>query len=184
MIVTGLDIETTGLMKHPGDLGGQRIIEICMICYNLADRKEKLRYVQRIDPERSITAKAQEVHGIDITDLAGKPVFKSVSSMITKILSKSALVVAHNGEDFDGPFLALELLRVGEEPPNFTIFDTMKKARWATTTGKVPSLRELCFACDVDYDLEKAHGAAYDVEVMMECLWRGQEFGFYHLPHA
>jgi DNA polymerase-3 subunit epsilon len=59
---------------------------------------------------------------------------------------------------------------------------TMLNAPWATFNGKNPRLEELCFACGVDYDPALAHAAAFDVDVMMQCYWRGLKFGFYQEP--
>lgn len=55
----------------------------------------------------------------------------------------------------------------------------MVQGRWATPMGKYPSLKELCFACDVPYDPEKAHGAEYDVDMMMQSFLFGYKLGFF-----
>lgn len=176
MIITGLDIETTGLSQEKG----HRIVEIAMICYDLS-RKERLRYVQRINPERSIEAKAQAVHGIALSDLAGKPKWEAVAPKIIGIFQKSSLLVAHNGDEFDLPFIVNELLRIDLTPPaHLQAFDTMVNGRWATANGKLPSLRELCFACDVDYDPSKAHAADFDVDVMMASFFKGFDWGWFN----
>lgn len=48
--------------------------------------------------------------------------------------------------------------------------------------GKVPNLGELCFACGVYYDREKAHAAEYDVAVMLESFFIAHKKGFIQLP--
>jgi len=68
--------------------------------------------------------------------------------------------------------------------PHTEVFDTMTEGRWATPDGKLPKLQELCFALEVEYDTNKAHAAEYDVDVMMECLWKGIDCGFFTLPKS
>lgn len=175
MIVAGTDIETTGLDQEKG----HRIIEICLNLYDLEKQNKLFSYVQRIHPHRAIDAKAQEVHGITIHDLANSPDWEEVAPRIQKILSKCDLVVGHNGDYFDMPFIALELMRVGLEVPRIKTFDTMVNGRWATSFGKNPNLGELCFALNIPYDADQAHGAEYDVDVMMQCFFEGVKRGFY-----
>lgn len=174
MKITGLDIETTGLEQPEG----HRIIEVCLRTYDLHSRKLLDTFEQRIYPQRAIDAKAQAVHGISINDLTGCPVWEDVAPAVAQHMRQSELLIAHNMA-FDGPFIALELMRVGVEVPETPSFCTMESARWATPWGKKPSLKELCFALKVDYDPAKAHAAAYDVDRMMECLFSGLERGFF-----
>jgi len=178
MIVSGLDLETTGLEQVKGD----RIVEVAIKFYHLETRRLVGQYIQRINPERSISAAAEAVHKITLADLADKPKWPAVAPKVYSLLTKAPLVVAHNGDEFDLPFLIGELIRVGQPIPEVATVDTMKEGRWATPVGKVPSLKELCFACDVEYDPEKAHAADYDVDKMMECFFRGLDFGFFRLP--
>ena len=177
MIITGIDIETTGLEVEKS----HRIIEFCAILYDFETRQERIRFTQRINPHRTIDRKAFEVHGISAEDLASAPSWEAVAPKIAMIFEKTDIGVGHNGDWFDFPFIAEELVRVGAPLHDITLFDTMLKGLWATPTGKRPSLKELCFACDVEYDVEKAHAADYDVERMMACLWKGLDWGFYKL---
>jgi len=177
MIIAGLDTETTGL--EPGD---HRIIEIYIGLWDLATQKRLFAYEQRIDPQRAILADAQRVHGISNSDLVGKPIWDTVAPNIVKILAKAHVIVAHNGESFDMPFINHELQRLGHPAVRLPLVDTVQ-SRWASPIGKSPTLQELCFACDVTYDPEKAHAAAYDVEVMVECFFRGHRWGRFTLPN-
>jgi len=176
-IILGADTETTGLEQSDG----HRIIEIALLAYDFDTRKCVDRYVQRIDPERAIAAAAQEVHGISYTELVGMPKWEAVAPEVHKRMSAAHVMVAHN-MGFDGPFIGAELLRVGLKLPNVTPFCTMENGRFATFDGKFPKLQELCFAFGVPYDPAKAHAADYDVEVTMECFFRGIDRGFYVLP--
>ena len=90
-------------------------------------------------------------------------------------------MIAHNA-DFDAPFIAYELLRVGQ-PVNqdMEVFCTMQSGRFATPLGKPPRLSELCWALGVPFNSEDAHRAIYDVDRMMEALMVGIQAGYFDL---
>jgi DNA polymerase-3 subunit epsilon len=181
-VATGFDLETTGLNEPE-----HRIIEIALILYDLDSRVELGRLVRRFNPGRPIDPKAQEVHGISFDQVSHLPLIeddKPAVHLIQQILAKSDIVVAHNGQDFDVPFLQREFARIGQPLPAIHLVDTMKQGRWATPLGKVPNLGELCFACDVPYDPSQAHAADYDVQRMMDCFFRAYPLGFYTLPQS
>jgi DNA polymerase-3 subunit epsilon len=173
-IIGGLDLETTGLDQS----AGHRIIEIAILLYNLESEQFLGKFVQRINPMRPIDPAAQAVHGITFDQLAAAPVWETVAPRVSQILSKIQYGIAHNGYGFDFPFLAAELMRVGVAVPVFEPIDTMTESRWATPLGKNPNLRELCFACGVDYDPSKAHAAEYDVTQMMAAYFVARAQGF------
>lgn len=174
-IIAGLDWETTG--KNEPD---HRIIEAYIGLYRGGTKIWS--YEQRIDPQRSIAADAQRVHGISASDLIGMPIWDSVAPTINAILKRADFIVAHNGLDFDKPFGEREMKRIGLTLTEKPWIDTMVDGVWACSDGKKPRLGELAFACGVDYDPSKAHAAAYDVDVMMECFNKGVEWGFFALP--
>lgn len=176
--VCGLDLETTGLNQA----SGHRIIEVAVVICDLDTAKEVGRFETRINPQRSIDEKAQAIHGISIDQLMDKPLWEVVAPKLALLLSKCRYVVAHNGLGFDMPFVWGEFLRVGVSGPEIMLVDTMLQSRWATPDGSIANLGALCFACDVDYDKSKAHGAAYDVEIMLECFFKQLPRGFFTLP--
>jgi DNA polymerase-3 subunit epsilon len=179
MIITGIDIESTGLSWAEG----HRIVEVAALVYkDAAPDQPVIRFVERVNPERTVEAKAAAVHGITLEALVGCPKWEEVAPKLVKVMSVSNLIVAHNGEGFDKPFIEAELRRLGLPVPTIPWLDTCKDARWATPFGKSPSLGELCFACGVDYDPSKAHAAAYDVDRMMQCFFAARRQGFYKLP--
>lgn len=182
VIVAGLDIETTGLEQEKG----HRIIEIAVLLYKFepatGESQFKGKFVQRINPERAIDPGALAVHGISFDDVAYCDKWSVVAPKVVKVLSIADLVVAHNGHGFDLPFIAAELLRIGEPVPDVQSVDTMLQGRWATPMGKLPNLGEYCFACGVDYDPSQAHAAEYDVEVMMASFFTAYRKGFIELP--
>lgn len=175
-IFAGVDIETTGL--EPGD---HRIIEVYVGLYR-EDGTKAFEYETRIDPQRGISADAQRVHGITHTDLIGKPLWPAVAPILHKVFLKGTTYVWHNGDEFDGPFLDYEFKRIGLALPEKPSIDTMAGAVWATPDGKKPRLGELCFACGVDYDPDKAHAAHYDVDKHMECFFKARAWGYFPTP--
>lgn len=175
MKIVGFDLETTGLLAPE-----HRIVEIYAGLWDLDTRELIEDLNQRIDPQRSIAADAQRVHGISGTDLIGKPTFEMLAPTIHAFITDADLVVAHNGDEFDLPFINMELTRVGLSKSDSPSFDTMT-CRWSTPSGKPPSLAEFCFACDVEYDPAKAHAADYDVHVMMTAFFRGLDWGWIKL---
>jgi DNA polymerase-3 subunit epsilon len=179
-IVTGFDLETTGL--DPKD---HRIIEICLMPFDLDTGRKLGSYTARFNPGRSIDPKAQEVHKISFSDVQHEPLLESAPDRIAKIqkiLAASHAVVAHNGIGFDKPFIETEFARIGQPLPEMRMVDTMLQGRWATHTGKFPNLGELCFAMREPYDPDQAHAAEYDTEKMMSCFMRGFQQGFFTIP--
>lgn len=180
MVIAGLDTETTGFDFFKGD----RIIEACFGIYQVEhDGIKHLKSItQRINPERSIPADAQAVHGISLESLKESPTWKDFAPKVDAILSKVDLLVIHNAE-FDMPFLYGEQERAGYKVDRqIPTFCTMANGRWATFDGKSPQLRELCWSLGVDYDPSVAHAADYDVSRMMACYEKGIELGFYPSP--
>lgn len=177
ILLCGLDTETTGFRADKGD----RIVEICMSLWDLETRKKVRHWDFRVNPLREIPAAASQVHGIYTQDLVDAPTWEKVAPAVNAILGKSTVMIAHNIK-FDAPFIGAELLRVGQQPPDIKTFCTMENGRWATPNGKVPKLGELCWALEVEYDPLKAHSAGYDVDVMMQCLWKGMDRGLFQIP--
>lgn len=174
MLIVGLDLETTGLDVDKGD----KIIEVAILSYDGNIQRLYDTYVKRVDPERAISPKAQEIHGISYESLVGSPKWKDISQDVLEKLSKADLIVIHNAA-FDAPFIATQLLEAGRKLPQMNIFCTMENGRWATPNGKLPNLGELAFSLGVEYDPSKAHGADYDVRVLMACFFKGFNRGFF-----
>lgn len=173
MVITFLDTETTGAKVEDGD----QIIEICLMRFQ--DGKHLETLTQRIRPTiRTISADAQRVHGIAMTDLITMPIWDTVAPRVETWLKDSDLIVAHNME-FDGSMIAAEQQRIGRQVPNKPTYCTMKNGRWACFDGKAPKLQELCFALGVSYDTKLAHAAEYDVERLAECYFEGKRRGFF-----
>jgi DNA polymerase-3 subunit epsilon len=179
MIIAGSDTETTGLA--PGD---HRFVEVYVGLWDTESRSKFDEFSARIDPQRNIPADASRIHGIFAADLAGQPHWEAVAPPFRRMLEKADVHVGHNWDGFDLPFINYELKRVGMPALTKPTMDTMLIGRGATAMGTVPTLGALCWAFDVPYDPEKAHGAAYDVEVMMACVFKGLDWGRFQLPVA
>ena len=180
MQILGIDTETTGV-----DVTKDRIVELALILQDFDTRADRLRYVVRLNPEMRINPKALAVHGIASADLVGCKTFVQVAPLVVKIIDKVDLIVGHNLLKFDLPLLINELLRVGVM---FTkspmLFDTMVEGRGCTPDGKFPTLGELCYSLDVDYDSSPgaAHAADYDVDVTLRAFHRGIRLGIFKMP--
>lgn len=181
MIVAGLDTETTGILKPE-----HRIIELCLQKWDFNPSTFEAKLIRtdtwRIHPERSVEAGAYAVHKISLDDLAGRPNWLNSSPYILDAMKGVDLFVAHNGAEFDRPFIRMECERNGLPVAPLDAqkwYDTMLGGRWATAWGKAPNLQELCWACDVEYDPEKSHAAEYDVRVMMEAFFFGVRAGVF-----
>ncbi|GAG50937.1 unnamed protein product, partial [marine sediment metagenome] len=181
MLVIGLDTETTDLDPKKG----ARIIEIAMITVEIKkedDDKFSMKavdkYTRRVNPRCEINPKAEAVHGISLSSLASEPYFEDIADAVSKRIERADWMVAHNA-DFDVEFIVSELTKVSRPIPDTQVFCTMEQGTWATSTGKLPSLQELCFACGVMYDPTKAHAATYDVLVMLSSLKAGIERGHF-----
>lgn len=174
-MIFGFDIETTGLEYAKG----HKIIELAALKYTpKGELTDKM--IVRIDPMRGIDADAQAVHGISIEELEGMPRFADIAEQFIGFIADCKLGVAHNGHGFDVPFVEHELKQIGMTlPGHIRWVDTMAGGRWATESGKFPNLGELCFACNVDYEPEKAHAAEYDVDRMMNCFFTAFKHGYF-----
>src|SRR5262245_51129119 len=105
-----LDTETTGLEPELG----HRIIEIG--CVELLNRRVTgRRFHSYLNPEREIDKGAEEIHGISLEELKGKPRFVEVAEELLAFISGAELVI-HNAA-FDVAFLDAELARVDAELP-------------------------------------------------------------------
>jgi DNA polymerase-3 subunit epsilon len=175
-IINFLDLETTGLNEPE-----ERVIETCCARFDLDTEQEIEIKTWRCNPMRKIGIKAQKVHGISLDMVANEPTWDLVAPEIAAKILGCVAAVAHNGDDFDFPFLDREFRRIGTILTWPQRFDTMKLARWATHNGKLPKLGELATTLDIPYDPNQAHAAEYDVRVMAKCFFEGRRLGFFKI---
>lgn len=165
------DTETTGLDPRKGD----RLIEIG--CIELVNRiptgKEFHRY---INPERTVPAEAEAVHGLSTQFLLDKPLFAEVAQEFIDFIAGDTLV-AHNAV-FDIGFLNAELERLkGPAISMSRVVDTLQLARRKHPAGP-NSLDALCKRYGIDNSKRIKHGALMDslllAEVYVELLGERQ----------
>lgn len=158
-----LDTETTGLDYK----SGHKIIEFAGL--EMIDRKITGRNLHLyIQPNREIDIEAQNVHGISLKDLEGKPIFAGIAQELCEYL-KGAELIIHNAP-FDVGFLNHELKIAGfpkieDLCPN--VIDTLKKAR-ELFPGKRNTLDALCDRFEIDRSNRTLHGALIDCELLAE----------------
>lgn len=173
-IIVFADTETTGM-----NLPDERIIETCLMQFDLDTEEHLKTWLWRCNPLCKIQAKAQKVHGISLADLENEPTYDIVAPAIRGVIEPSVGFIAHNGDEFDVPFIDREQRRVGQPISWPKTFDTMKEARWATHNGKNPRLGELAACLGIPYDPDQAHGAEYDVDIMARSFFEGRRLGWF-----
>jgi DNA polymerase III subunit epsilon len=159
-----LDTETTGLDWQRG----HRVIEIG--CVELLNRRQTGKtWHSYLNPQREIDEAAQEVHGISIQDLAGKPLFSDIAAEFLIFLGDAELII-HNAI-FDIGFLDNELRLAGHESValgvSAHILDTLVLAR-QLHPGQRNNLDALCKRYGIDNARRDLHGALLDARLLAE----------------
>lgn len=167
------DTETTGL----DPLNGDRLVEIG--CIELVNRVATGRtYHAYFNPQRSMPAEAERVHGLSEKFLSDKPLFADGVAEMLDFLQDSALV-AHNAR-FDFGFLNAELRRLGlAEIGLERMVDTVAIAR-TLHPGAKHSLDALCTRYGIDRSHRVKHGALLDAELLAQLyveLTGGRQIG-------
>jgi DNA polymerase III subunit epsilon len=156
-----LDTETTGTDPAAGD----RIIEIG--CVELVNQFPTGRsFHAYINPQRSVSQGAFNVHGLSEAFLADKPFFAAVAGPFLEFVGDGRLVI-HNAA-FDIAFLNAELARMGH--PAFDLsraIDTLSLAR-RKHPGAPNNLDALCARYGIDNSRRTRHGALLDAELLSE----------------
>ena len=156
-----LDTETTGTDPAAGD----RIIEIG--CVELVNQFPTGRtFHAYINPRRSVSHGAFNVHGLSEAFLADKPVFAAIADSLLEFLKDGRLVI-HNAA-FDIAFLNAELSRAGHPPLDLSrVLDTLTLAR-RRHPGAPNNLDALCARYGIDNARRTKHGALLDAEILSE----------------
>ncbi len=155
------DTETTGLSPIDGD----RLVEIG--CVELINKVETGRHFHAyFNPDRSMPAKAEEVHGLSEAFLSDKPRFAEQVESLLNFIGEAPLV-AHNAA-FDFGFLNWELSAVGRSTIAMTrMVDTLAMAR-ALHPGAKHSLDALCTRYGIDRSHRVKHGALVDAQLLAQ----------------
>lgn len=113
------DTETTGLKPEK-----DRIIEIA--AYDpLQDRS----FVSLINPNCPIPPEASAIHRITDEMVKDAPDFTAVAAGFLEFCGEGAILIAHNNDAFDKPFLEEEFKRSKIPFPGWRFIDTLKWAR-------------------------------------------------------
>lgn len=184
LIITGLDVETTGFHAEKGD----RITEVAMLVYSYDTETREFKNVGKlstlINPMRPISLEVQKITNITPALIKDCPTWDEIAPKVSKVMAATDIMIAHNA-DFDSTFIAHELMRLSL-PLNYEmeVFCTMQSGRFATPTGKFPKLIELCWALGVEFKPEDAHRAIYDTEKMMQAVFAGIDKQYFDLSMA
>ncbi|MBH0111451.1 DNA polymerase III subunit epsilon [Novosphingobium sp. YJ-S2-02] len=155
------DTETTGFDPKNGD----RMVEIG--CVEMVNRVETGRsYHAYFNPERSMPAEAEAVHGLSEAFLADKPLFAECAQDFLDFIG-DAPMVAHNA-GFDFNFINAELALCGlPEVSRERMVDTIVLAK-ARHPGAKLSLDALCSRYGIDRSHRTKHGALLDAELLAQ----------------
>jgi DNA polymerase-3 subunit epsilon len=155
-----LDTETTGLSPLTGD----RIVELgCVELLNHVPTGN--HYHVYINPERTMTAEAYEVHGISEAFLRDKPRFGVIAPEFLRFIGDSTLII-HNAP-FDIGFLNHELERARLPAIRNKVIDTVELAHEKHPGARV-SLDALCKHYDIDNSKRTLHGALLDARILAD----------------
>ena len=113
------DTETTGV--RPGD---DRIVEIA--AFDATLNKE---FVSFINPGIPIPPESSKIHNITDEMVANAPSMKQVAQELIDFCSGDVVLIAHNNDSFDKPFLEAEFARNDVQIPEWKYIDTLKWAR-------------------------------------------------------
>jgi DNA polymerase-3 subunit epsilon len=155
------DTETTGL-SFPG---GDRLVEIG--CVELIHKVETGRtFHAYFNPERTMPAEAQAIHGLGDAFLSDKPLFPALVADMLEFLGDAPLI-AHNA-GFDFSFLNGELRRCGHlELCRTRMVDTLVIAR-TRHPGAKHTLDALCNRYGIDRSHRVLHGALLDAQLLSQ----------------
>jgi DNA polymerase-3 subunit epsilon len=167
------DTETTGLDPKKGD----RLVEIG--CIEMVNRVLTGRtFHAYFNPDRSMPAEAEAVHGLSEAFLADKPRFHERAEDLLEFIADSPLV-AHNA-GFDFGFLNAELDICGMTAVcTSRMVDTVAIAR-IRHPGAKNSLDALCTRYGIDRSHRTKHGALLDAELLAQVyveLMGGRQIG-------
>lgn len=160
--VIGFDLETTGLSNKE-----HRIVQFAMVG---ADADGTPIDIERlVNPERRIPGEASRVHGLWDDDVRHAETFKAHAAEIHAMM-EGAVIVGHNVNRFDWPFLRAEFLRAGMLMPQpLAILDTMILAKRL----KLPRSHGLGALCErYGISLINAHTAGADAAATLLLLQR------------
>lgn len=167
------DTETTGFDPDSGD----RMVEIgCIEMINRVPTGNS--YHAYFNPQRTMPAEAEAVHGLSDAFLSDKPLFSALAQDFLDFIEESPMV-AHNA-GFDFKFINFELEHCGMAPVSRDrMVDTIALAKIRHPGAKL-SLDALCSRYGIDRSHRTKHGALLDAELLAQVyveLLGGRQIG-------
>lgn len=148
------DTETTGVRNDK-----DKIIELAAF-----DPIEGRTFCRFINPGLPIPPEATAIHNITNEMVADAPFFREVAEDFMTFCPPGTVLIAHNNDAFDKPFLEQEFKKAGLEFPKFHFIDTLKwarKYRADLPRHSLQSLRET-----YGFHANQAHRALDDVIIL------------------
>lgn len=148
------DTETTGLKP-----GKDRIIEIA--AYDATNDKS---FSTLVNPEMEIPEESQRISNITDEMVKDAPTFDIAAKKFLEFCKDDCVLIAHNNDSFDLPFLEYEFQRVNVEFKKFKCIDSLK---WARKYRKDLPKHSLQYLREVyQIPANQAHRALDDVIVL------------------
>ena len=161
MLEVILDTETTGLST----LEKHRIVEIACVELNNQIATDKVFHTY-INPQRSISKDAYNIHGYSDEFLSNKKTFSEISEEFLNFI-KDKKIVIHNAS-FDLSFINYELRLINQKPIDIkNVVDTLEIAR-TKYPGSPNSLDALCKRFSIDNSKREKHSALLDCNLLKE----------------
>ena len=161
MLEVILDTETTGLST----LENHRIVEIGCVELNNQIPTDKIFHTY-INPQRSVSEEAYNIHGYSDEFLSNKKTFSEISETFLNFI-KDKKIVIHNAS-FDLSFINYELKLINQKPVDKkNVIDTLEIAR-IKYPGSQNSLDSLCKRFNIDNSKREKHNALIDCHLLKE----------------
>jgi len=148
------DTETTGIK-----IGKDRVIEIAAY-----DSNNDKTFQTLINPNMLIPQESQAICHITDEMVKDAPTLEEMAQDFIDFCGDDSILIAHNNDKFDKPFLEAEFLRINLPFPKFTYFDTLKWARKYRNDLPRHSLQYLREVYNIDAN--QAHRALDDVIIL------------------
>ena len=172
-----LDIETTGF-----DRRWDHLIELAAVIYDSIQKKQIEEFHEYINPGKTIPPKIVELTGITNRQVSGCRTEREVLRDFIEFVAihRPDAIVAHNGEQFDMPFIKSKTDFYFLPMKDLPIIDTLKLARDLkpevtdlTAQGR-PSYKQTALAkfYGIQY---QAHSAIFDVKALIQIYEKMQD---------
>lgn len=148
------DTETTGIRTDK-----DKIIELAAF-----DPVENRTFCQLINPGVPIPPEATAIHHISNEMVANEKSFREIAELFVEFCPPNSVLIAHNNDAFDKPFIESEFKRAGLHFPFVNFIDTLKWSRRYRNDlprHTLQSLREV-----YGFPANQAHRALDDVIVL------------------